>query len=87
MTAATPSDALLHRVFRVLTDLPSPEQVLAIEPTPEESARIDYLVEKKRLNALTPEEKAEVDQYVMIEGYVRLAKAKAMVKLKENRAA
>ena len=78
---------LLDRVFNVLADMPSPEDILAISATPEENARMDYLTRKAHEETLTEEERIEAQQYVLAERYVQLAKARALVKLNDTKAA
>lgn len=85
MTATHPS--LLDRIFHALANFPSPEDVLAISMTPEESRRVDYLIQRKKDGTITPEELQEAREYMRAERYVQLAKTKALMKLREKRAA
>jgi hypothetical protein len=57
--------------------LPSPEEVLALRPSPELKERISELLRKNRQEGLTPEEDAEWQRYETMEHLVRLAKAHA----------
>lgn len=73
--------SMLDRVFYLLINLPSPEEILAISTTPEENLRLERLAEKKEMGKLTAAEEEEVKEYVLAEKYVRLAKAKAIRRL------
>src|SRR6266478_2723915 len=72
----------LGQVLEKLAELPSPEEVIALRPSSELQARISELLEKNRNEGLTAGEAAEWERYELIEHLVRLAKARAMSKLK-----
>lgn len=71
----------LSPVLEKLAELPSPQEVLALRPSPELQARITDLLRKNREEGLTPEENAEWQRYETVEHLVRLAKARAAAKL------
>jgi hypothetical protein len=73
--------SLLDRVFHLLADNPNPEDILALYTTEEESNRITELAQKNRANELTYSEEQEMQQYLLAERYVRMAKAKALERL------
>lgn len=60
-----------------LTSCPTPEEVLAFKASANLQARADVLLEKNREGTLTPSEKEELDQFMVIEHLMRLAKARA----------
>ena len=70
-----------------LAELPSPEQVLALHPSPALAERIQFLLAKKNDAGLTPDETAEWDEIMRVEHLMRVAKAKAAFKLKADGAA
>ena len=72
----------LAPVLEKLAELPSPEEVLALRPSPELQARISELLLKNREEGLTAEEDAEWQRCETVEHLVRLAKARAAAKLK-----
>jgi hypothetical protein len=72
----------LTDVLEALAELPTPEEVLALRPSRELQQRIDILLEKNRKAGLSPEEEDWWEQYQYIEHLVRIAKAKAVMKLK-----
>jgi hypothetical protein len=72
----------LEEVLETLASLPSAEEVLALRPSADLQARIDDLLEKSRSGSLSNEEQADWDRYQYLEHLVRLAKARAALKLK-----
>lgn len=69
-------------VLETLAELPSPEEVLSLRPSPELKERINHLLEKNQREGFLPNEEREWQQYEYVEHLVRLAKAKAAIKLK-----
>ncbi len=69
-------------VLEFLAGLPAPEEILALRPAEALQTRISALLEKNRTVGLTPAEELEWEQYQYLEHLVRLAKAKAYLKLK-----
>jgi hypothetical protein len=72
----------LNGVLEKLAALPTPEEVLALRPTPWLQERIDTLLEKNRTTGWSADEQREWDQLEYVEHLVRLAKATAAGKLK-----
>jgi len=72
----------LADVVDTLAELPSPQEVLALRPSVAMSERINVLLEKKRHDGLAPEEMTEWEDIMRAEHLVRMAKAKAAMKLK-----
>ena len=76
--ASSPSEfSGASEVLEFLAGLPSPEETLALRPSPSFQARVSELLEKNRAGGLTPEEEEEWRRYAYLEHLVRLAKAKA----------
>src|SRR5260370_278037 len=69
-------------VLETLASLPTPEEVLALRPSSALQERIEELLDKNRCGVLSSEEQRERDQYQYVEHPVRLAKARAALKLK-----
>jgi uncharacterized protein YnzC (UPF0291/DUF896 family) len=66
----------------------SPEQILDIRPTEEETVRIEELAEKKKSGeGLTPEEEAELDHHLRQEYVLDLAKLRALEIIEERQRA
>jgi len=79
-----PGFTSLSGVLETLANLPAPEEVLALRPSAEAQARIDELLEKNRTTGLSAAEQREWEQYQYVEHLVRLAKTRAVLKLKET---
>lgn len=71
----------MSEILDFLAGLPAPEEVLQLRPAPRLQARIHELLEKNRESGLTDEEKREWAHYEYLEHLVRVAKAKAGLKL------
>jgi hypothetical protein len=71
----------LAQVLEFLANLPSPEEILALKPSPLLNQQIEELLKKNRTIGLTAEEERLWQQYEYVEHLVRVAKAKALVKL------
>jgi hypothetical protein len=76
--ADAPGEMLHERqIVELLASQPSPEVVLAIRPTPALQARMSELLAQNKSGTLTRSEEVELDRYLLIEHWVRLAKAHA----------
>jgi hypothetical protein len=64
-------------IIDFITSAPQPEQILAFRPSPAIQNRLEDLLEKKRETSLSDTEKHELDQFLLIEHLMRIAKAKA----------
>jgi hypothetical protein len=69
-------------VLEALAALPTPEEVLALRPSPALQERIDNLLEKNQNGTLSSEDQHTWEQFRYVEHLVRLAKARAALKLK-----
>ena len=72
----------LAEVLEFLAGLPIPEEILALQPSEELQQQIEALLEKNRTLGLSTEEEQLWHHYEYVEHLVRIAKAKALVKLK-----
>ena len=68
-------------VLEFLAGLPTPEEILALRPAETLQARVSALLEKSRAEGLTAEEQQEWVQYAYLEHLVRMATARALLKL------
>jgi hypothetical protein len=66
-----------HQIVELLASQPSPEVILAIRPTPTLQARMSELLAQNKSGTLTRSEEVELDRYLLLEHWVRLAKAHA----------
>lgn len=71
-------------ILELLATLPSPEEILALQPSEALQARVQALLEKNREEGLTAAEEQEWQQYEFLEHLVRMAKAKALLKQKNQ---
>jgi len=70
-------------VLEFLASLPTPEEIVKLRPSKALQDRISSLLEKNRTTGLTSKENQEWEQYQYLEHLVRIAKAKAFLKLKK----
>jgi hypothetical protein len=70
-----------NAVIELLASRPTPEQVLALRPSPALQERISDLLDRNKDGTLTEQEQAELDRYQLLEHLVRLAKASAIQQL------
>lgn len=70
-------------VLEFLAGLPSPEEVLALRPSATLEDRIRAHLSHSRSENPTPVEEEEWEQIEYLEHLVRLAKARALIKLRE----
>jgi len=71
-------------VLEFLAGLPEPEDILKLRPSKSFQTRISHLLEKNRSAGLSRQEEKEWDQYAYLEHLVRMAKAKAFMKMKKT---
>ncbi len=69
-------------ILEFLAGLPEPEKIIELRPLQYLQSRISHLLEKNRTEGLTEIEEQEWEQYQYLEHLVRIAKAKALLKLK-----
>ena len=77
----------MSEVLEFLASLPSNEAIIALRPSESLQAQISGLLEKNSTVGLTPAEEQLWQGYQYLEHIVRMAKARAFLKLKESRAA
>jgi hypothetical protein len=71
-------------IIDFLTSCPPAEDVVAFKPSAALQNRADVLLEKNREGTLTISEKEELDQFMVIEHLMRLAKARARKRLAQE---
>ena len=70
------------QIMALLVSQPTPEQVLAIRPSPEFQTRVSELLAQNKAGILPAKGEAELERYLTIEHLVRLAKAHAFKQLR-----
>lgn len=77
----TPTEPISYQddlqIVELLASQPSPEEILAIRPTPALQARMSELLDRHKSGTLSTKEEVELDRYLLLEHWVRLAKAHA----------
>lgn len=77
----TPPETISYQdelqIVELLASQPSPEAILAIRPTPALQTRISDLLDRNKSGTLSRSEEVELDRYLLLEHWVRLAKAHA----------
>jgi hypothetical protein len=56
----------------------TPEEIIAFKASKATNKRISYLLQQEKDAVISPEEKSELDYYMLLEHIVVLAKAKAL---------
>ena len=69
------------QIINLLTSRPTPEQVLAINPSPELQARASELLARSKAGTVSSREEVEMERILTLEHLVRMAKAQAYLKL------
>jgi hypothetical protein len=72
----------MAEILKFLATLPTPEEIINLRPSEELQKQISDLLEKNRTQSLTPAEEQLWQNYEYLEHLVRIAKAKAFLKLK-----
>ena len=87
LNAITPSGfSGMAEVLEFLASLPTPEAIITLRPSESLQAQISTLLEKNRTAGLTTAEEQQWQGYQYLEHIVRMAKARAFLKLKEAHA-
>jgi hypothetical protein len=72
-------------IFDEVTDFlaqgPSAEAISTYTPSEKLIARAQELLERRRENTLTPDERAEMDEFIGMEHFITMLKLKARLKL------
>ncbi len=77
-----PSDSIVPfqdevQVLKLLTSQTSPESILALRPSPTLQARMSDLLAQSKANTIDRVGEVKLDRYLMLEHWIRLAKANA----------
>ena len=71
-------------IARFLAHHPTPEQIVAFHPSTEVAERAYELIRAERDDALTEEERSELESYLMIEYLMELVKLEAHQQLRQQ---
>jgi hypothetical protein len=75
MTIATPT--AYDEIIDFIAAGPTPTSLIAFQPSEAAKERVAELIFREKNMALSTEEKAELDRYMVLEHLLRLAKARA----------
>ena len=64
-------------IIELLSSRPTPEQILAIHPSPEFQERVSDLIYRSKQGELSRQEETDLDRSLLLEHIVRLAKTHA----------
>lgn len=81
MTATKAHDEIAQFIAQI-----SPEKVVAFRPSAATQKRVEDLIFKEKNSMLTEEEKSELDDFLVLEHLMRMAKAHAHILLKAKAA-
>jgi hypothetical protein len=70
-----------NEVFEFLVTAPTPEAIIAFQPSDKQQTRVSDLLERNRSGILTPDERAELEEYSRLNHFMRMLKAHARKKL------
>jgi hypothetical protein len=73
-----------REIIELLASQPTPEEILRICPSPALQARVSHLLAQSKTGTLSRQEETELDRYLMLEHWVRLAKAHAYKQLRKS---
>jgi hypothetical protein len=76
-SSQTPADEVLD----FLLSAPTPQAIIDLRPSDESQERLRYLLDGNRNNTLIDAERAELDNYLQVEHFMRQLKIKAHQKL------
>jgi hypothetical protein len=82
--ASPPISPVYNDLLQFLVERASPDQILAYRVSPEIQARADELLQRLKMEELTPEESEELGQMREFDLMVRALKAKALAALKKR---
>jgi hypothetical protein len=88
MTIAQSMSALSYPLFDEVWDFllehPGPESVIAFQPSDALNGRLDYLLDQNRLEDITTEERAELDEFLRINHVINMLKIRAHQRLQNT---
>ena len=80
MTVAQPT-LLLDEITDFLASSPAPQEIVSFKPSEALERRALELLQRNRENRLTTEERAEMEEFMRMDHFMTLLKAKARLKL------
>lgn len=78
------TSGLFDEVLDMLSSTPTPEQIIAYQPSAALRQRASELLERNREGLLTPEEQAELDEFAQINHFMSMLRARARTRLADH---
>ena len=79
--ATVPATALFEDILDFLASTPTPEQLIAFEPSEALKQQLAYLLEQNRHDALSSNERVELDEFLRMNHFMNMLKLRARQKL------
>jgi hypothetical protein len=76
-----PTDPLFNEIMDFLVSSPTAQQIVAYEPSERLNQRLHDLLDRNRLDGLTAEERAELDEFLRMNHFMNMLKIRARQKL------
>lgn len=76
--------ALFSEILDFLVNSPTPEDILAFKPSDELEERLSHLMTKNKQDALTDDERNELESFLQVNHFVNMLKIRARKKLAES---
>jgi hypothetical protein len=80
MMAVAPTSFLFDEILDFLTSTPTLEQIAAYKPSDALNQRLHYLLEQNSHDALSAEERAELQEFLRMDHFLTMLKGKARLK-------
>jgi hypothetical protein len=80
--ALAPAQTIFDEVTDFLARAPGPEAIIEYRPSAALAARVQELLARNRSDSLTPDEQAEMDEFLRMEHFMTMLKLKARLVLK-----
>ena len=81
--AVAQSEILLAEIIEFLASTPTPERIVSFKPSDQLEQRLSYLLEQNRQDALTAEERSELDEFLRMNHFMNMLKIRVRQKLAE----
>jgi hypothetical protein len=81
MMAYAPPNTLFDEILDFITSTPTPEQIIAFQPSEQLNQRLHELLDKKGEDVLTADEQKELDEFLRMGHFMNMAKSRARQKL------
>jgi hypothetical protein len=79
--ATVPATALFEDILDFLASTPTPEQLIAFEPSEALKQQLAYLLEQNRHDTLSSNERVELDEFLRMNHFMNMLKLRARQKL------